>query len=137
MSLNEVLKHTKNLNILYVEDEEISQELYTSIFNDFFLSVDVASDGVEAIEYYLDKSYDIVISDICMPNMDGIELCKTILAKNPNQIIIIMSAHNEEEKLKEIKELGIASILLKPIQNTDLMDILKEVSQIACQRKNN
>ncbi len=129
MDLNEVLKYTKKLNILYVEDEEISQELYASIFSDFFLSVEVASNGLEALEKYEKKPFDIVISDICMPKMDGINLCKIILKKIPNQHIIIMSAHNESDKLDEIKKLSIENILLKPIDNIDLMNMLMNISK--------
>ena len=135
MSLTEVIKLTKQLNILYVEDEEISQELYASIFSDLFLNVDVASDGIEALEQYSKKSFDIVISDICMPNMDGIELCKIILEKKPSQPIIIMSAHNEDDKLDQIIKLGIKSILLKPIQNDDLMTVLTQIAQVVIEEK--
>ena len=87
MDLNELLKKTKKLNILYVEDEDISRELYATIFSDFFLSVDTASNGLEALESFENNAYDILFSDICMPKMDGIKLCKAILDKNPNQHI--------------------------------------------------
>jgi len=136
MNMSEVLKYTKQLDILYVEDEEVSQELYAAIFADLFLSVDVASDGIDALSQYIGKPYDIIISDICMPNMDGIELCETILNKNPNQSIIIMSAHNEVDKLDKIYKLGIKNVLAKPVNIDDLMKILGEISQLALEFKN-
>lgn len=136
MSFSEVLKYTKHLTLLYVEDEEISRELYTSIFEDLFLDIDTAIDGVDASEKYLLKSYDIVISDICMPNMDGFEFSKNILNKKPNQMIVIMSAYNDNDKLSKIKELGISNVLVKPIQNEELLIILEEVSKKVLELKN-
>lgn len=136
MSFSEVLKYTKQLTLLYVEDEEISRELCTSIFEGLFLNVDTAVDGVDASEKYLLKSYDIVISDICMPNMDGFELSENILNKNPNQMIVIMSAHNDSDKLAKIKELGISSVLIKPIQNEELLKTLEEISKKVLELKN-
>ena len=62
MSLKDLLKYSKNVNLLYVEDDEITQELYTAIFEDLFLSVDIASDGVEALEKYSPQKYDLIIS---------------------------------------------------------------------------
>jgi len=136
MSIKELLHYTRNLNILYVEDEEISQELYASIFGDLFLNVDIASDGVEALKYFSLNKYDMIITDVCMPRMDGVELCKKILKSNPEQLVIIMSAYNESEQLNDISDLGVSSILLKPIQNDDLMSTLEKVSKIAFSKQN-
>jgi len=131
MGVRELLLYSKSLNVLYVEDEEISQALYAAIFEDIFLKIDIANDGVEALKFYSCNHYDLVISDVCMPRMDGIELSKAILDKNPKQLIIIMSAHNEKEQLDEIANIGISEVLLKPVQNDDLMFALEKVSKTA------
>jgi len=136
MGVKELLSYSKNLKVLYVEDEEISQELYTTIFEDIFCKIDVASDGVEAWEFYSnDNNYDLVISDVCMPRMDGVELCKKILNKNPQQLIIIMSAHNEQEQISAISNTGVDEILLKPVQNDELMCSLERLSKEAFMKK--
>ena len=131
MSLTDLLKYSKDLNILYVEDEEITQELYTHIFNDIFSIVDTASNGVEALQMYLSHEYDIVISDLCMPKMGGIELCRRIIEQNPLQYIIVMTAYSDDEPVKEIQKLGINTFLSKPIQNEDLINVLYEISKKA------
>ncbi len=136
MGVRELLLYSKSLNVLYVEDEEISQALYASIFEDIFSTIDIANDGIEAMEFYTSKHYDLVISDVCMPRMDGLELSKTILDKNPEQLIIIMSAYNEKEQLDEIASIGISEILLKPVQNGDLMNTLEKVAKNAFNAKN-
>lgn len=136
MGVKELLSYSKNLKVLYVEDEEISQELYTAIFEDIFCKIDVANDGVEAWEFYLnDNNYDLVISDVCMPRMDGVELSSKILNQNPQQLIIIMSAHNEEKQINVIKSIGINEILLKPVQNDELMSSLERLSKLAFLKK--
>lgn len=129
MSLKDLLTYSKDLNILYVEDEEITQELYTHIFDDIFSTVNTASNGVEALQMYLLHEYDIVISDLCMPKMGGIELCRRVLEKNPLQCIVIMTAYSDDEPIKEIQNLGINTFLSKPIQNEDLINILYEISK--------
>jgi len=135
MGVRELLLYSKSLNVLYVEDEEISQALYASIFEDIFSTIDIANDGIEAMEFYRSNHYDLVISDVCMPRMDGLELSKTILDKNPKQQIIIMSAYNEKEQLDEIAKIGISELLLKPVQNDDLMKALEKVSKTAFKEK--
>ncbi len=136
MGVRELLLYSKSLDVLYVEDEEISQALYASIFEDIFSKIDIANDGIEAMEFYASNHYDLVISDVCMPRMDGLELSKTILNKNPKQQIIIMSAFNEQEQLDEIAKIGISDVLLKPVQNDDLMNALEKVSKTAFNKKN-
>jgi len=135
MGVRELLLYSKSLDVLYVEDEEISQALYASIFEDIFSKIDIANDGIEAMEFYASNHYDLVISDVCMPRMDGLELSKTILNKNPKQQIIIMSAFNEQEQLDEIAKIGISDVLLKPVQNNDLMNALEKVSKTAFNKK--
>jgi len=135
MGVRELLLYSKSLDVLYVEDEEISQALYASIFEDIFSKIDIANDGIEAMEFYASNHYDLVISDVCMPRMDGLELSKIILDKNPKQQIIIMSAFNEQEQLDEIAKIGISDVLLKPVQNNDLMNALEKVSKTAFNKK--
>jgi len=137
MGVRELLSYSKKLNVLYVEDEEISQALYAAIFEDIFLKIDIANDGVEAMEFYSANTYDLVISDVCMPRMDGIALSKNILDLNPRQQIIIMSAFNEKEKLAEFKQIGISEVLLKPVQNEQLMRTLEKISKTALEEQNN
>ena len=131
MGIRELLSYTKNLNLLYAEDEEISQALYAAIFEDIFLNIDIANDGQEALDFYTKNHYDLVISDICMPRMDCVELSREILQIKPDQHIIIMTAFNEKAQLDEISKMGVTDVLLKPVQNDYLMNVLEKVSKVA------
>ena len=135
MSLKDLLKYSRELSVLYVEDEEVTLELYTHVFKDIFLSVDAAANGIEALDKYLLNEYDIVISDLCMPQMGGIDLCRKIIDKNPLQNIIIMTAYNDAEPLNEIQKLGITALLSKPIQHEELIKILYKTSKKAHEMK--
>ncbi|MBS4067167.1 MAG: EAL domain-containing protein [Sulfurimonas sp.] len=109
-----------SINILYVEDEENIRNQISKMLKQLFNSVEVASNGVEALEMYKDNSYDLVITDLKMPLMDGIELCESIISINRDQLIILISAHKEIDELLQLINLGIAGFLLKPID----MDVM-------------
>ena len=126
--MEELKKSVENLTILYAEDEKTSREQLFGIFNLLFKSVDTAFDGEDAFEQYSQQKYDIVITDISMPRMNGIELIKKIKKQNPSQNIIIISAHNNAEYLLEAIEMGVDSFIIKPLQMEQLILVLSKVS---------
>ncbi|MDA7817843.1 response regulator transcription factor [Sulfurimonas sp.] len=121
---------TSNLSILYVEDESHLRETSESLFNNLFLTVVTSIDGVDALQKYNDfykkhnKYYDIVISDIKMPHMDGIELSKKILSINKEQKIIIVSAYDDKEYLIELLNIGINGFLQKPLSPNNIIETI-------------
>jgi len=108
--------------ILYVEDEEgIRNELHR--FLTYFSSkLFVEVDGVKGLELFKKHLPDIVITDIKMPNMNGIEMVKEIKKINPRQYIIFTSAHSESSYFLEAIEMRINGFVLKPID----LDLLEE-----------
>ena len=71
-----------SLNILYVEDEENIREEIASLLSHLFLNIDLAENGVEALQKYNEKEYDLILTDLKMPKLGGLELSKKILAIN-------------------------------------------------------
>ncbi|MEN4054023.1 response regulator transcription factor [Sulfurimonas sp. NWX79] len=126
-SIDELLSKTKKMTILYAEDDLAMRESTAALFDNFFSYVYVASDGREALELY-QKHYEeigLVVSDILMPHMDGIELTKAILSCNKEQKIIIVSAYNEPNYFIElINTGGVIGFLKKPLQRNELLDVL-------------
>lgn len=126
---------TKNLNILYIEDDTSFLKETTEVFQELFNTVDTASNGEEGLNQYLlffenySKHYDIVVTDINMPKMDGIELIKKIYEINPKQIIIVISAHNEPQYLLELVNMGIEQFLLKPNNYDTILNIFYRSTQ--------
>ncbi len=135
LNSKEIIAHTKDLSILLVEDHEDLRVNTAYILEKFFKTVDVAENGEIGLKKFKDSTnkYDIIISDIQMPKMNGIELTKNIYAIRPDQIIIILSAHDDSKYLRELINLKIEHFLKKPI---DFQDLLKALLN-AAKRFNN
>ena len=131
----ELIKYTKDLKILFVEDHEELRENTTEILSSFFKEVISASNGQEGInlytEYYTkDSSYfDIILSDIQMPKVDGVELTQRVYEINPKQIVIILSAYDESKYLLPLVNLGIEQFIKKPIDYQELLSVLLTASK--------
>lgn len=135
--IKEIAKITKTMDILYVEDEEDLQDKNVNLLGNLFRSVTPASNGVEALELYENTTYDIVMSDINMPKMNGIDLCQTILSKNPKQQIIITSAYNDSENLQVLMDLGISHFISKPMDFKRVISIIGKTVLSIEEEKNN
>ncbi len=114
--IKELATKTKDITVLYVEDEENIREQTIMIFDMLFESIDTALDGEDGWKKYQNNSYDIVFTDISMPKMNGFELIKRIKKKNPLQKVVIISAYNTAEYLFDGIELGVDGFILKPIK---------------------
>lgn len=101
----------------------------------FFKSVSVASDGVEAFELYKKNRYDLVITDLTMPNMDGVELSQKIKNFNHDQVIIVLSGYIDTYVI-ELIDIGISSLVLKPFELNKFIQILcKQSENILLEKK--
>lgn len=131
-----VYSKTSILNVLYIEDDEFVQQNTKELLEDLFGKVEIASNGHEGLEKYLQyKDFDIVITDINMPHMNGIEMIKKIKAIKDTQEFIVISAHNESNYLIDLIELNVNSFVLKPIQREAFMDKLYTLSTKICNDK--
>jgi len=124
----DIKKKTHNLKLLYVEDDEFSRDQMIPIFSILFDYFVVAVDGLEGWEKYKSENFDLVITDIKMPNMDGIELLKKIKKSNSNQKVIIVSAYNSGVYLlKAIRE-GVDDFILKPIEHSQFNLAIEKIA---------
>jgi CheY-like chemotaxis protein len=101
--------------IMYVEDNLATQKLIKKILHRHCKEVYVANDGVEGLALYKKLHPDIVLSDIVMPNMNGIEMSEKIKELNPKQIISLFTAYNEPEFKEKALELQIDAYIMKPL----------------------
>ena len=113
--LENIIKCTKNLNILYIEDNISVQKQTTKMLESFFNKIYLANNGKEALELFEKENlYNLVITDIEMPLLDGISFIEAIRKYNKKIPIIVLSAHdNKNYFLKTIKA-GIDGYILKP-----------------------
>ena len=111
--------------VLYAEDEEGIRANVVDILELFFEKVVAVEDGTEAMSEMMLSSYDVLVFDICMPHMDGLEAIKRIRKKDKKIPIIILSAHTEQDYLWRAVELKITKYLTKPFEKDSFLEALE------------
>jgi len=114
-------KHNKIQSILYIEDEKRIQEELAEVLENFCEILYRADDGFQGLDMYTKYSPDIVITDIRMPLMDGLEMSKKIKKIDPKSQIIFTTAFSDVDYFQEAIELQVEGYLLKPI-NLELLE---------------
>ena len=141
LDLKELVEKTKKLKILYVEDNEETRVQAIKILNNFLDHIDVAVDGLDGLTKYKEKVkdyYDLVISDINMPNMNGMDMAESIFKINIHQNILMITAYNHSEYLQELINIGIKNYIHKPVRMDSLITEFKKVIDgIDMQQKEN
>lgn len=118
---------------MYVEDNRDVNSVNMQLFKEFFSHVDLAEDGLKALELYEKNSYDIVISDLNIPKMSGTELIKNILKINENQLVIVITAYDKIEYEILLKDINIKYILKKPVKYKKLLyGICSCIDELTC-----
>jgi DNA-binding response OmpR family regulator len=113
-----------NISLLYVEDEHFIRKNAVEFLSDRFEIIYEAEDGKEALELYFDNKPDSIITDIKMPNLDGLELCKEIRESDETTPIIITTAFTNQEYLLKAIELNLIKYIIKPIDEDELNEAL-------------
>ena len=124
---NQILKYSKNIKVIYVEDDENSRELMGYLLKDFFDNLVICKDGQDALEKFDEGRYDLLITDINMPRMDGIELIKRVRERDKEIFIIMLSAYNEEEYFLHSIKYGVDGYLIKPINIEDFIETIERI----------
>lgn len=122
----------KDFTLLYVEDDTATQEEIVKILETEVKELYVASDGEEGLELYKKHSPDIVMTDIVMPKMDGLEMTKSIKEIDYHQPVIILTSYSDNETLKSTLNLGVDKYITKPILDIDyLLNSIETVGKLA------
>ncbi len=122
----ELIEELKNISILCVEDDFGIRESIVNTLKYYFKDVYEASNGKEAFELYTYHKPKIVITDIQMRDGDGIELVKRIRENDFETMIIMLTAHSNEEYLMDLINLNINHYILKPLNLTKLSESLEK-----------
>jgi len=113
-----------HLNVLLVEDETRLAELLKTAIGDYFSTFEVAHDGIAGLDAFRALQPDIVITDITMPNMTGLELAEKIKKEKSDVPIIILSAYSDKEKLLGAIDVGVVKYFIKPFDPEELLSYL-------------
>lgn len=117
--------YLKKSTLLYVEDEEEVREFLKKRLERKVKKLYVAKDGVEGLESFCENRPDFVLTDVTMPNLNGIDMAIKIREIDPKIPIIIMSAHSDTSYLLKAIEIGVHNYLLKPIDKNKLYNTLE------------
>ncbi|RXK05060.1 response regulator transcription factor [Halarcobacter bivalviorum] len=120
--------------VLLVEDEDVARKTLSFYLNTIFDEVVVACDGQEASNIFKrdfkeNKNFDLVLTDLKMPNKDGISMIDDIRELVPNQRFIIVSAHKNEDDLLKLINLRVLGYFVKPLNIDNMMDMLKKAKE--------
>lgn len=125
--------------IMIVDDESLTREfmkLNIPLINNQWQVVYEATDGQEALEILKNHKVDLIITDIKMPVMNGLELCKIVSLSHPKQKVIILSGHDEFTLAREAIRYGVNEYLLKPIVNEELKEALNRITLEVSKERN-
>lgn len=114
-----------NIKLLYVEDDMVLRSELSNLFNKLFKGVVTGIDGEDGLEkfkenYNSDEKIDIVLSDINMPNMNGLEMVKNIKGIDEDIPIIFLTAYSDKNFLLEALQLHVSDYLIKPFNVEEL-----------------
>ncbi|TLP40607.1 response regulator transcription factor [Arcobacter arenosus] len=120
--------------VLLVEDEDDAREILQFYLDTVFDEVEVASNGLEGLNIFSEnlkkgKLFDVIVTDIRMPQLDGLSMLEKITQQNENQKFIIVSAYKDEEYLFRSINLNVISYFVKPLVVENIMEILKKVKK--------
>ncbi len=117
-------KFYKNIKVLYVEDDDVARENAIEYLENFFEQIYEASDAIVALQLYEKYKPDIIITDIQMPKLNGLEFVKRIRQKDKKTQIIIITAFCDKDYLLSAIELGLVKYLVKPVREKEFEEAL-------------
>ncbi len=124
------LRDFQGASILLVEDNLVNRELALAILEQWNLRVQVACNGMEALQALREADYDLVLMDIQMPKLDGLEATSTLRnprsgVRNPHVVVVALTAHAMAEDRQLCLDAGMDDYLTKPLEPRALLTILE------------
>ncbi len=117
------------VTVLVADDNEVAQRLCRRVLEKAGHRVLTASDGQEAVTLALAQSPDMILMDVAMPGMDGLEAMRQIKAQKPEMTIVIASAHSMASDRERFLAAGADDVLSKPFKLTDLTGVVDRLTR--------
>jgi CheY-like chemotaxis protein len=117
----------KTLRVLYVEDEIALRDITSSSLKSIITKLVVADNGKDGLSKFTNDDFDLIITDLSMPVMDGVTMIKEIRKINLTIPIIVTTAFgSQNEEVEKLTEIGASAYILKPV---DVMKLLKIIDE--------
>lgn len=138
MKIEQAMESAKNLKLLYVEDNKDARESIYLILDSLFREIVIAVDGKDGLEKFEShKDIDIIITDIDMPNMSGLQMTKIIKERKPFIPVLIFSSHSDTNYFIDSIRLGVEGYLLKPFDMDQFLQVLsKSIFRLNLEKEN-
>lgn len=120
-------KRLLDIEILFVEDDNVLNSIVSDALGMIGFKLESAKNGVEGLNLFKSKKFDLVLSDVNMPEMDGLQMSREIRNLNKKIPIILLSAHNEATYLLDSIAIGINGYLVKPAQ---IKEIVAQIAKV-------
>jgi DNA-binding NtrC family response regulator len=116
------------LTILVVDDNEDLLDTFSMILKRRGFCVETADNGTSAVNKFREHNFDVILMDIVMPEMNGVEAFRKIRELDPEASVILMTAYSEEELIQIAKEEGARKVINKPIRIDQLIELIQEAA---------
>ena len=124
----ELKQELKRMTILYVEDEEMTRKTFERSLNRMFGTIHQAENGRIGLEIFQKEHIDLILTDVNMPEMNGLDMSKEIKRMNKRVPIIISSAYNDSNFLMQAIDIGIDHYITKPVDMKKFRSRLEEIA---------
>jgi len=132
--IDNLIDRVKHLNILYVEDNLEVKKQTLKILDELFEDITTAENGLEGLEAYESQDFDIVITDLSMPKMKGMDMIKRIKDINPKQMTLITTAHSESGYIVDANRVKVDGYIIKPFDfvqlNRELLKVTNKIKEM-------
>ena len=115
-------------SVLVVDDNSDLLDTFSLILKRKGYNVDTAEDGLSAVDKYREQNFDVILMDIIMPRMNGVEAFRRIREINPGARVILMTAYYEEEQIKAALDEGVYRAIRKPVNIARLVEMIEEAT---------
>jgi CheY-like chemotaxis protein len=112
------------IKILVVDDSSLARRMTRRILEDLGHEVEEVSNGAEALEQFLLKRHDVVVLDLLMPGVDGVEVLQKLREMNPQVPVIVLTADIQRTTRDLVKDAGAVAMVNKPVSKEQLSEVL-------------
>lgn len=127
VELEDLIKFSKTIKVLYVDDDLKHRESAFGVFKIFFHEIDTARNGEEGFQKFLDNKYNLIITDINMSKMNGIEMITKIREVSKNITVLIMSSDEDKRHFMDLIKLGVDGYILKPVKIPQFVEVIQKI----------
>ncbi len=122
----EMVEELTGSTILVAEDHEVNQQLFKTILENIGHEVDIASNGVEAVQAVKNRRYDLIFMDVQMPEMNGYEATESIRSLGIDTPVVAVTASAQRGEEEKCISVGMSGFLIKPFKKRDLLPVLEQ-----------